>query len=77
MTGAAMAPVDSLLAERACERLIIDFVRRLDLGEPGSVADLFTADGVWEWPTGAAASRARRRCAPTSAPGLRTGCRVA
>src|ERR1700753_30973 len=45
-------PVDRLLAERACERLIIDFVRRLDLGEPSSVAGLFTPDGVWEWPAG-------------------------
>lgn len=44
--------LDRLLAERQCERLIIDFVRRLDLGEPSSVADLFTPDGVWEWPGG-------------------------
>jgi hypothetical protein len=45
-------PLQQLLAERACERLIIEFVRRLDLGDPASVADLFTADGVWEWPHG-------------------------
>ncbi|MFC8345030.1 nuclear transport factor 2 family protein [Streptomyces sp. NPDC057280] len=45
-----MDPLERLLAERACERLIIDFVHRLDLGEPGSVAELFTEDGVWEWP---------------------------
>ncbi|MES5821466.1 nuclear transport factor 2 family protein [Streptomyces sp. RG80] len=45
-----MDPIERLLAERACERLIVDFVRRLDLGEPGSVAELFTADGSWEWP---------------------------
>jgi hypothetical protein len=44
--------LDRLLAERACERLIIDFVRRLDLREPGSVAELFTPDGVWEWSAG-------------------------
>jgi hypothetical protein len=31
MTGEQL---DRLLAERQCERLIIDFVRRLDLGEP-------------------------------------------
>ncbi|MGW0763092.1 nuclear transport factor 2 family protein [Streptomyces sp. NPDC002814] len=43
---------DLLAAERACERLIIDFVHRLDLGEPSSVADLFTEDGRWEWPEG-------------------------
>jgi hypothetical protein len=42
----------ALLVERACERLIVDFVRRLDLGDPGSVADLFTVDGVWYWPEG-------------------------
>ncbi|MGK4585096.1 nuclear transport factor 2 family protein [Kitasatospora sp. HPMI-4] len=45
-------PLETLFAERACERLIVDFLRRLDLGDPGSVADLFTADGVWEWPHG-------------------------
>lgn len=47
-----LAPLDRLLAERACERLVVEFVRRLDLGEPGEVAELFTADGVWEWPAG-------------------------
>ena len=41
-----------MLAERACERLITEFVRRLDLGDPGTVAELFTPDGVWEWPHG-------------------------
>ncbi|MET7679686.1 nuclear transport factor 2 family protein [Streptomyces sp. NPDC005423] len=45
-----MDPLERLLAERACERLVLDFVRRLDLGEPSSVAELFTEDGVWEWP---------------------------
>jgi hypothetical protein len=43
-------PMERLLAERACERLILDFVHRLDLGDPASVAELFTEDGVWEWP---------------------------
>jgi hypothetical protein len=42
----------TLLAERACERVVIDFVHRLDLGEPGTVAELFTEDGVWHWPHG-------------------------
>ncbi|GGU77416.1 hypothetical protein GCM10010260_07240 [Streptomyces filipinensis] len=45
-----MDPLRSLVAQHACERLIIDFVHRLDLGEPASVAGLFTEDGSWEWP---------------------------
>jgi hypothetical protein len=45
-----MEPLERLLAERACERLILDFVHRLDLGEPASVAELFTEDGTWQWP---------------------------
>lgn len=44
--------MDRLLAERACERLIIEFVHRLDLGDPGEVAELFVDDGVWEWAEG-------------------------
>ncbi|TLS47272.1 nuclear transport factor 2 family protein [Streptomyces montanus] len=47
-----MDPLDQLLAERACERVILDFVHRLDLGEPTTVAELFTEDGTWEWPEG-------------------------
>ncbi|MFJ7072921.1 nuclear transport factor 2 family protein [Streptomyces sp. NPDC098781] len=47
-----MDPLERLLAERACERLVVDFVHRLDLGEPSSVAELFTEDGTWEWPAG-------------------------
>ncbi|WP_405629919.1 nuclear transport factor 2 family protein [Streptomyces sp. NBC_00016] len=47
-----MDPLQRLLAERACERLAVDFVHRLDLGEPSSVAELFTEDGTWEWPAG-------------------------
>jgi hypothetical protein len=45
-------PLQRLLAERACERVVLDYVRRLDLGEPSSVAELFTEDGSWEWPDG-------------------------
>ncbi|MBK6014429.1 nuclear transport factor 2 family protein [Streptomyces sp. MBT53] len=45
-------PLQRLLSERACERVILDFVRRLDLGEPSTVAGLFTEDGRWEWPEG-------------------------
>ncbi|MFF4831474.1 nuclear transport factor 2 family protein [Streptomyces sp. NPDC001315] len=47
-----MDPMARLLTERACERLILDFVHRLDLGEPPSVAELFTEDGTWAWPEG-------------------------
>ncbi|MGA5135462.1 nuclear transport factor 2 family protein [Streptomyces olivoreticuli] len=42
--------VERLLAERACERLVLELVHRLDLGDPSTVCDLFTPDGVWEWP---------------------------
>ncbi|MFB6779324.1 nuclear transport factor 2 family protein [Streptomyces sp. NPDC056352] len=49
---APLDPLELLLAERACGRLVIEFVRRLDLGEPGTVAELFTPDGTWEWPVG-------------------------
>ncbi|MEV8444550.1 nuclear transport factor 2 family protein [Streptomyces parvus] len=47
-----LEPVGRLIAERACERLIVEFVQTLDLGEPGDVAELFTPDGVWEWAEG-------------------------
>ncbi|MFE7114654.1 nuclear transport factor 2 family protein [Streptomyces sp. NPDC057654] len=50
MTTSDLEPIERLLAERACERLILELVRRLDLGEPSTVSDLFTPDGVWEWP---------------------------
>lgn len=52
MTPNDLDPMDRLLAERACERLILELVRRLDLGEPSTVSDLFAPDGVWEWPHG-------------------------
>ena len=47
-----MNPSERLLAERACERLILDFVHHLDLGDPSAVAELFTEDAVWSWPDG-------------------------
>jgi hypothetical protein len=43
-----MTPLDRLLAERACERLITDYCQFVDFGEAARIADLFTADGVWE-----------------------------
>ncbi|MEU1365095.1 nuclear transport factor 2 family protein [Streptomyces sp. NPDC005803] len=51
-TTATLDPTDRLLAERACERLIVKFVHTLDLGDPGEVAELFAEDGVWEWAEG-------------------------
>lgn len=39
--------VDRLLAERACERLLNEYARRVDSGKAGTVADLFTVDGTW------------------------------
>ncbi|MFF4309888.1 nuclear transport factor 2 family protein [Streptomyces sp. NPDC001507] len=58
-----MDSLQRLLAEHACERLVIDFVRRLDLGEPSSVAELFTEDGWWEWPPPGDGRRAEGRSA--------------
>ncbi|MGX7757637.1 nuclear transport factor 2 family protein [Streptomyces angustmyceticus] len=52
MDTEALGPTDRLIAERACERLITEFVHKLDLGEPGEVAELFTEDGLWEWAEG-------------------------
>uniref|UniRef100_A0AAU2K1L0 Nuclear transport factor 2 family protein n=1 Tax=Streptomyces sp. NBC_00049 TaxID=2903617 RepID=A0AAU2K1L0_9ACTN len=49
MDTEALDPTDRLIAERACERLVLEFVHALDLGEPAEVAELFTEDGVWEW----------------------------
>jgi SnoaL-like domain len=43
-----MDPLERLLAERACERLIVEYARRVDFGEAAGIADLFTPDGVWE-----------------------------
>lgn len=52
MATEELDPTDRLLAERACERLIVEFVHKLDLGDPGGVADLFTDVGLWEWVEG-------------------------
>ncbi|MEU2100452.1 nuclear transport factor 2 family protein, partial [Streptomyces globisporus] len=42
MTNEDLGSLDRMLAERSCERLVLELVRRLDLGEPSTVADLFT-----------------------------------
>jgi uncharacterized protein (TIGR02246 family) len=39
--------IDRLVAERACERLLNEYARRVDSGTASAVADLFTDDGVW------------------------------
>jgi hypothetical protein len=54
-----MDPMERLLTERTCERLITDVVHRLDLGEPSSVAELFTEDGALHLPFGGATPRGR------------------
>jgi SnoaL-like domain len=41
-------PIERLLAERACERLIVEYSHRLDLGQASRVVELFTDDAVWE-----------------------------
>ena len=40
--------LERLLVERACERLIHEYARRIDFGEAAAIADLFVADGRWE-----------------------------
>lgn len=44
----AMDDLERMLAERACERLIVDYCRLVDFGRAGEIADLFTEDGRWE-----------------------------
>ncbi|MEM7342293.1 MAG: nuclear transport factor 2 family protein [Actinomycetota bacterium] len=36
-----------LIDERACARLVIRYTHLVDFGDAPSIADLFTADGVW------------------------------
>ncbi len=47
-TISRMDDIDRMLAERACERLIIEYSRRVDFGEAATIADLFTPDSTWE-----------------------------
>ncbi|MDN3020559.1 nuclear transport factor 2 family protein [Streptomyces sp. S.PB5] len=71
-----MDPLQQLLAERACERLVVDFVHRLDIGDPGSVAELFTEDGSWEWPAPGDGRRCDGRAAIRAYFGSRPGDRL-
>jgi hypothetical protein len=43
-----MDALSRLQAERDCERLIVEYCRRVDFGHAGQIADLFCADGQWE-----------------------------
>ena len=45
-----MDPLERLLAERACERLVYRYAQLLDLGQADKVPELFVDDGVWELP---------------------------
>ena len=45
-----MDPLERLLAERACERLVYRYAQLLDLGQAEKVPELFADDGVWELP---------------------------
>lgn len=43
-----MNELERIAVERSCERLIVEYCRRVDFGEAGRIADLFTEDGRWE-----------------------------
>jgi hypothetical protein len=43
-----MDDLERVLAERACERLIVDYCRLVDFGNAAGIAELFTQDGVWQ-----------------------------
>lgn len=43
-----MDEAQRMLAERACERLIVAYAQLIDLGEAAKVAGLFTEDATWE-----------------------------
>ncbi len=43
-----MDDLERLLAERACERLIMEYCRRVDFGNASGIADLFLPEGRWE-----------------------------
>ena len=45
-----MDPMQRLLAERECERLVYRYCHLIDHGEAAKVSDLFTDDGVWASP---------------------------
>lgn len=46
-----MEPIDRILAERACERLILDYAAHNDAGDWTAVAALYVEDGRMSRPT--------------------------
>lgn len=42
-----MNDLDRMLAERAIEKMLIEYCRLVDFGNASGVADLFVPDGVW------------------------------
>jgi hypothetical protein len=42
-----MDDLSRLLAERECERLIVEYCRLVDFGQAARIADLFCEDGEW------------------------------
>lgn len=42
-----MDDLNRLLAERQCERLIVEYCRLVDFGRAAEIADLFCEDGEW------------------------------
>lgn len=47
--ASAMDDVETVLAERACQRLALLYSHYIDQGQASKVADLFTEDGVWRY----------------------------
>ncbi|MCW3011561.1 MAG: nuclear transport factor 2 family protein [Solirubrobacterales bacterium] len=43
-----MDDLQRIVAERACERLLVDYCRLVDFGQASRIANLFTEDGRWE-----------------------------
>jgi hypothetical protein len=43
-----MDDMGRLMIEHDCGRLIVAYSHMIDFGDAGSIADLFTEDGVWE-----------------------------
>lgn len=42
-----MDPIEEMLIERACVRLVTDYCHLVDHGEASRIADLFTEDGIF------------------------------